>query len=453
MSFLFNAYMSGLDDALIANISTDSKRTDLQVSGLTVEQFTLVHNLDARTEKITLANVTKATSFLPSSNPNGIMKYETYLLCEYILSCWLHNAITLVGVPTNLISCLVFYKQGLRDRMNLCLFCLALVDLLFVALFYTIGTYCIVGYFRPDIQDWWKWSVRCYVTGVYRAFLFSSGCLTMVIAVERCVCVLYPMKAENLIQTRTMARIILGIVFTMHLLCLVYPLKLSVASVPRANSNQVDYKLGVTKLYLQNQYVFDIVENTIIMTVIPFTTYIVVVLATAVTVVQLNRALAWRQMWGSSVSSSTARQTLLVKMLVAVSCIYILLTSPNIALGITRSVVAEFAVDRSYAYLFLATHGVYLEMCMLNSSISFFVYFTLSSRFRRTLYNMISAHTTNKSMRSNLVKVLKRRLYKPQFKKKKKKRTLSENMKLQVYNCIIRIFLQYPMLCIKTARQ
>ena len=36
----------------------------------------------------------------------------------------------LVGVPGNMLSAAVFYRLGLRERINLCVFCLAVVDLL-----------------------------------------------------------------------------------------------------------------------------------------------------------------------------------------------------------------------------------------------------------------------------------------------------------------------------------
>ena len=64
--------------------------------------------------------------------------------------------------------------------------------------------------------------------GIHRGFLYSSGCLTMLLAVERCLCVALPTKAATLIRTRTMACIIVGIVVSLQLLCIIHPFRFDV---------------------------------------------------------------------------------------------------------------------------------------------------------------------------------------------------------------------------------
>nr|KAG5688562.1 hypothetical protein BaRGS_002777 [Batillaria attramentaria] len=67
------------------------------------------------------------------------MTLEQLEMTTIITNCVLSPILFLVGVPTNIISCLVFYKQGLRDRMNLCLFVLALVDTVYLVSVFVIG--------------------------------------------------------------------------------------------------------------------------------------------------------------------------------------------------------------------------------------------------------------------------------------------------------------------------
>ena len=67
-------------------------------------------------------------------------------------------------------------------------------------------------------------------SGIHRGLLYASGCLTMVISVERCVCVALPIKAATLIATRTMVVIIVSIVVSLQLLCIVYPFRYDVVS-------------------------------------------------------------------------------------------------------------------------------------------------------------------------------------------------------------------------------
>ena len=116
-------------------------------------------------------------------------------------------------------------RAGLKDRMNLCLFCLSLVDGMYVFSFSLPSSTCLVQLFRPDLQTWWKWSVQKYTTSLAISFLRSSGCLTMIISVERCVCVFVPLRATSLIRTRTMAAIVFTTIAVIQAICLVYSFK------------------------------------------------------------------------------------------------------------------------------------------------------------------------------------------------------------------------------------
>ena len=321
--------------------------------------------------------------YSPWNNPDNIISHETYLLIENVLLCYATPIFFLVGVPANFLSCVVFYKQGLQDRMNLCLFCLALVDMLFITLFYIMSSHCMLGSVDKEIINWWKLVTRKYLTGLYRGFLFSSGCLTMIISVERCVCVFLPMKAVAIVKMSTMAALIAGTIVTLQIVCLMYPLQLEVVQLQSAHTNATTFVLQSTQLYRDNSVAFDILQNIIIMTVIPFFTFSIVVIATVLTVIQLKRAMVWRS--SASASADTKKERGLVTMLVTVNCVFIITASPNIALGLARIFVHEFWFTRRYANIFLATHGGYIGLGLLNSSINFFVYVIRSSRFRQEL--------------------------------------------------------------------
>ena len=326
--------------------------------------------------------------FIPWKNPHNIISIETYLTFAKAISCGVNLIIFCIGVPTNLLNCLVFYRQGLRDRMNLCLFSLAWVDMLYVASLYLVGSHCHLRLFRPELGGWWKVVARKYFTGLFVGFLSSSGCLTMVIAVERCVCVTLPLKAATLVKTRTIAVIIVSIVLSLQVVCLLYPLELSIGTMEDPNTGKITLFLTTTEFRSQYILLYNIVENTLIMIVIPFTTFAVVTIATAITVVQLKRAIAWRH-GSSSSSSSDVREVALVKMLVVVSLIYIISSAPNIGLGMTKLLVPDFLPSRKYANIFLASHLSSLVLAEVNSSVNFFVYLARSSRFRQVLNRLL----------------------------------------------------------------
>ena len=85
-------------------------------------------------------------------------------------------------------------------------------------------------------------------------------------------------------------------------------------------------------------------------------------------------------------SASTTRQIALAKMLVIVSFIFILTSSPIVALSIARGIVYDFFINRRYTNIFIAAHTSYMQLSMINcSAVNFFVYVLRSSRFRQEL--------------------------------------------------------------------
>ncbi|KAL8618733.1 hypothetical protein ACOMHN_015144 [Nucella lapillus] len=326
--------------------------------------------------------------FLPWANPHNVISVHAFLSFEKVMNCYVSLGLFFVGASTNVLNCIVFVRQGVRDRMNLCLFCLALVDLLFVFFFYLISSHCIVGYFYPGVMQEWNYFARKHFTGIYRGFLYSSGCLTALIALERCVCVVLPLKAASLLRTRTMAALIAGIVGLIQLAAVLYPLQLEVGSRVDPKTGRTTFFLSASDFHARYKVLYTIVEDIVLMVMIPFGTFIVVVISTIVTVLELNLRSRWRQLMSSGQDSAKQRQVKLVKMLVVVSCIYIVTAAPNVALGLARSLVPEFRHTRRYANIFLASHLMYLILAMTNSSINFFVYVTMSSKFRGQLTTM-----------------------------------------------------------------
>ena len=69
--------------------------------------------------------------FLPWDNPDNIITAEVENIIRRIKDI-LIPIFFLIGGPANVISLAVFYKQGLKERFNLCLFALSLADELFL---------------------------------------------------------------------------------------------------------------------------------------------------------------------------------------------------------------------------------------------------------------------------------------------------------------------------------
>ena len=70
--------------------------------------------------------------FIPWDNPDNIVSLEVEALAERLKGAIVLPLLFLIGGPANVINMAVFYKQGLRERINLCLFALSLADELYL---------------------------------------------------------------------------------------------------------------------------------------------------------------------------------------------------------------------------------------------------------------------------------------------------------------------------------
>ena len=51
-------------------------------------------------------------SFVPWDNPDNVITFETFTTVDDIINCYINPFIFFIGVPTNVLSCVVFFRQG-----------------------------------------------------------------------------------------------------------------------------------------------------------------------------------------------------------------------------------------------------------------------------------------------------------------------------------------------------
>ncbi|XP_076471185.1 uncharacterized protein LOC143301065 [Babylonia areolata] len=311
----------------------------------------------------------------PASGSGSIISDEDYRGAERVIECGLLPAVSLLGLPANILNVMVFHRQGLRDKMNLCLFTLALVDFMYLLCMFLSTFYCPAALLSPDPlwEQTLKWQIRKHVINFVYAFWYSSGTITAIISTERCLCVTLPLRSASLFTTRTMACMLVGAIALINLLCLTYALKHTVGWQEDADGND-------TALFLRHKVHFQVITDTVLPGV-SFLTFFVVVVVTVVTVRKLRTALAWRQNSSSASSTRDKQQMTLVRMLIAVSCVYIACNTPKLSLAIVRFLVREFSTSGRYRNLFFVTHRAGHVLLMINSSVNVFIYHRQSSRW------------------------------------------------------------------------
>ena len=220
----------------------------------------------------------------------------------------------------------------------------------------------------------------------------------MVIAAERCLCVLFPLKAQTLMSTRTMAILLLAITPLVQLGSVIFPLKWRVEKTVNRRSGQSVWIFAPAQGPHQEliSALFHIVFGFTLLFVMKLVIIFIVVTCTVVTVIKLKQALAWRLTTSSSTCSDTqTQQTVLTKMLVVVCVFYVICSAPDSIMALFRVIEPEYKLAGRYANTLLLTLSISSKVfSATNCSVNFFVYYSMSSRFREELRRLCHGNKT-----------------------------------------------------------
>ncbi|XP_025099172.1 uncharacterized protein LOC112566957 [Pomacea canaliculata] len=329
---------------------------------------------------------------------------SVFKLIDTIFTDYVSVIISLVGIPSNIVSCVVFWRQGLRDRVNLCLFTLSIVDFsVFLCIFITPTAHVLISSFDQLLGEEFLMTSMAYTLGVTYGLRAMSDVISMILAVDRCLCVLLPLHVTHLIRTRTMAAIMATSFVLLQLCYSSLTLKVTVTKIYVNSTESFEWKLVQTDIGLKYANILDTMFNTVLSISLPIINFVVVSTATAITVVKLRSATRRREKMSSTSSGSRDRQAGATKMLVLVSSLYIVSMAPYVAAIITRLAVHEFSpYNRSYA-LYSAVIAIADQVSVTNDAINVFVYFAYSSRFRQELLTVLRCKQRKHSTPSTVI--------------------------------------------------
>ena len=333
--------------------------------------------------------VYKQLDYLPWNNPDSKVSLKTVVLTFKVIGAVFMPMLALIGMVANATNCLVFFKQGLRDRINMLLFSLACVDFIVecyvfiksLELTYTliVGRFTMTGPMSTHLTN----------NGIHTmyGFVYVSGFISTVISVERCFCITHPFTAKRILKTGTTAAIVavcgtlfVGVHYMVadkyRIYCQYYPsLGFSVKG------------FFPSPFYLRYTQLVDVLNGTVYGFGLPSVFVLTTTVTTAVTAVKLKSAAAWRRDQSSG-SKMEGKELALTRMLIAVSCLFIACTLPNIFFRVSQAVVPEFRLGGRYQNLLIILALLVYVAPAINSSLNFFFYFQMGSRFRKTLTDL-----------------------------------------------------------------
>lgn len=311
--------------------------------------------------------------------------YELLQIIELVCCVLILLPSCVIGIPTNIINCLVFWRQGIGERMNLCLFSLALVDFLYLTIVFTgYPISSLIRFHDKQLGDRYLVESLSTLMSVLYGLRATSGFVGVVIAVERCLCIVFPLRSSIFIQTKNMGKMIITSFFVFQLSYLPYSLLFKVTLM--AGKTGQRWQLTPSQFYLDNKIVLEEVVGKLLDLVIPGIFFLILVVMTTVTVVKLKAAMKWRQTATRVTRAGHDQQAALTVMLLVVSVVYIATMMPYVVCNIVNNFLPD-PYGASYV-TFSFFNNVSHHLTPTNSAFHIFIYYSRSSRFRETLRNM-----------------------------------------------------------------
>ena len=82
---------------------------------------------------------------LPWESAEDLVSYETLQSYQGVVDAYLLTLLVFLSVPSNTVNMIVFWKHGIKERINLCLFFLSFADLIIVLAHFVWKVSCVCG--------------------------------------------------------------------------------------------------------------------------------------------------------------------------------------------------------------------------------------------------------------------------------------------------------------------
>ncbi|XP_076436196.1 uncharacterized protein LOC143275804 [Babylonia areolata] len=290
----------------------------------------------------------------------------------------------LMGGPANLINMAVFFRQGLRDRVNLCLFSLSLADELYLTMaMFLHGEQLHLQFTTQErFGPMATFMINNHVT-VLGGFCYVSPVLSAIIAVERCICVLSPLKFHTLFRTRTMAVLIVVVTLLMLATQTIVAFRYHIGCLYDPLTGKVLNTMVDGEFYKAHRDLVNKLDGFVFGSGLPLVVITVVTIATVITGVKLHRIVTWRSGTSSSISP---KEVALTRMLVGNSILFIACVFPTAAIRFVWLFLSGVTSGQENQMFFMASLWVAELFTFVNASLNIFVYYSMGSRYRETFW-------------------------------------------------------------------
>ncbi|KAK7466677.1 hypothetical protein BaRGS_00037244 [Batillaria attramentaria] len=236
-------------------------KTELSAFGEIADHNTTVSDVPEGCVRVNTFNVS-------DQYPDDLVSQDAFLTLLSIHSGVIVPALFLISFSTNTINLIVFYKHGLQERFNLCVFCLAFTDimnLLAGLLAYVDNPHSLLVKpiaSTPTMGLVLKAVLDYNLLGLY-GFNWASQLISAIVACERCYCVVRPLKSQTALSTKTMAGIIVTVCTPAVAGYFLVMSRWDYVCIFDSHTASMTYLATASEFYLQNRQLVDILNGTV----------------------------------------------------------------------------------------------------------------------------------------------------------------------------------------------
>uniref|UniRef100_A0A2C9L0V7 G-protein coupled receptors family 1 profile domain-containing protein n=1 Tax=Biomphalaria glabrata TaxID=6526 RepID=A0A2C9L0V7_BIOGL len=266
-----------------------------------------------------------------------------------VVGCVFTVFVCLFGIAANIVNIPLFRKLGYQDGVNVTLTALAISDLggLIFELVYSI----LMNPYILEIDLVVSKVVIGFITGfMFEYFTRVSGVITAYAALERCLCVTWPLKVKTIITNKVSVAVnwSIFIIYSMYLFPQIFTSYFDWTYVPERNKTVyvIYFNSRRAEVFPVTYYVTDVL--------VPYSTYIVLITCCTTLFVKLKSKAKWRQQVSSSgekISYITSKERKSARMFMAVSFMAVVLLLPHSLFFSAMIFIRALALDGAYSDL------------------------------------------------------------------------------------------------------